>query len=145
MEEKIKKPKLYTILLVVAICLLSIGIITVIVGVTLVLTGNNDYAILLPATICPGAVLIFFSFPCFMIGLSPQIAKVQIEKARYIQQLTKQSQTEFATTNAEIMNNAVKRTARAVKDGLTNTKFCKECGKEIDSDAKFCKECGTKQ
>lgn len=145
MGEKIKQPKLFTILLCVAIFLLSAGIITIIVGAILLSTGDYDVHILAPATMVPGGLAIYFSLLCFIWGFMPKLEKAMIEKAKYVQQITKQSQTEIATTQAEISHKALKQTAKAIKEGLKDTKFCKECGKEIDADAKFCKECGTKQ
>ena len=38
---------------------------------------------------------------------------------------------------------AVEKTARAIKNGLTEKGvYCKHCGKTIDTDSMFCKHCG---
>lgn len=57
-----------------------------------------------------------------------------------------------ATKKANINKDSIEITTKAIKDGLTNsnvsnqnTKYCKECGKKIPSDAKFCAYCGEKQ
>lgn len=57
-----------------------------------------------------------------------------------------------ATKKANINKDSIEITTKAIKDGLTNsnvsnqnTKYCKECGKKIPSDAKFCACCGEKQ
>lgn len=57
-----------------------------------------------------------------------------------------------ATRKANINKDSIEITTKAIKDGLTNsnvsnqnTKYCKECGKKIPSDAKFCAYCGEKQ
>ena len=57
-----------------------------------------------------------------------------------------------ATRKANINKDSIEITTKAIKDGLTNsnvsnqnTKYCKECGEKIPSDAKFCAYCGEKQ
>ncbi len=57
-----------------------------------------------------------------------------------------------ATRKANINKDSIEITTKAINDGLTNsnvsnqnTKYCKECGKKIPSDAKFCAYCGEKQ
>lgn len=57
-----------------------------------------------------------------------------------------------ATRKANINKDSIEITTKAIKDGLTNsnvsnqnTKYCKECGKKIPSDAQFCAYCGEKQ
>ena len=57
-----------------------------------------------------------------------------------------------ATRKANINKDSIEITTKAIKDGLTNsnvsnqnTKYCKERGKKIPSDAKFCAYCGEKQ
>ena len=40
-------------------------------------------------------------------------------------------------------NNQAKKTS--VKNGVEQSKFCKDCGTKIDEDAKFCPFCGKKQ
>lgn len=57
-----------------------------------------------------------------------------------------------ATRKANINKDSIEITTKAIKDGITNsnvsnqnTKYCKECGKKIPSDAKFCAYCGEKQ
>ena len=57
-----------------------------------------------------------------------------------------------ATRKANINKDSIEITTKAIKDGLTNsnvsnqnTKYSKECGKKIPSDAKFCAYCGKEQ
>ena len=51
---------------------------------------------------------------------------------------------DIADTKARINKGAVKETAKAIKDGLTedNKMYCKYCGTLVDDDSKFCKSCG---
>ena len=50
------------------------------------------------------------------------------------------------TRKANINKEGIEKTAKAIKEGLTNNKvYCKYCGKLIDSDSKYCKVCGRAQ
>ena len=73
------------------------------------------------------------------------MSKTAINLNKDIQEENKDSLSQMASTMAEINQTAVTTTARAVKKGLKDTKFCKECGAQIDADSKFCNNCGTKQ
>lgn len=53
--------------------------------------------------------------------------------------------TKIANQSADINSGAVTKTAKALKQGFKDTKFCKDCGAEIDIDSKFCKICGKEQ
>lgn len=46
--------------------------------------------------------------------------------------------------DAEIRINkdAIRETAKAIKEGFTEDQYCKHCGKSVDSDSKYCKYCG---
>lgn len=53
---------------------------------------------------------------------------------------------DMATRQANISKDAIEITARAIKEGfVTDTVYCKYCGKSIDADSKFCKHCGKEQ
>lgn len=54
---------------------------------------------------------------------------------------------ESATKQTDINKEAIKTTARTIKEGLTgsDTIYCKHCGEPIDVDSKFCKKCGKMQ
>lgn len=41
-----------------------------------------------------------------------------------------------------INKDAIRETAKAVKEGFTGEIYCKHCGKSIDKDSKYCKHCG---
>ena len=51
----------------------------------------------------------------------------------------------IADTEARINKDAIKETAKAIKEGLiNNTTYCKYCGSSVDSDSIYCKSCGKK-
>jgi len=90
-------------------------------------------------------VFAFVLTECF-----PRHAKALSDEARantirYIQEENKENLSAIATNNAQIMSDAVKITADAVKDGMRATKFCKHCGEKIDEESKFCSSCGKEQ
>ena len=51
----------------------------------------------------------------------------------------------IADNTADIVNEALTKTAEAFKNGIKDTKFCKHCGAQIDADSKFCSKCGKEQ
>ena len=72
--------------------------------------------------------------------------QVFVKRKRRIMEKSKQDLKEIADINAEVSQDAVTKTTKAVKRGLSEEKaFCKKCGAEIDADSKFCKKCGQKQ
>jgi hypothetical protein len=76
------------------------------------------------------------------IGFSPEIAKARAKTIRYIQEQNKEDLSAIASDSAEIMSDAVSKTANSIANGLQNTIFCKHCGAKIDADSKFCSSCG---
>ncbi len=60
---------------------------------------------------------------------------------------SKDDLTAINKTQAEISQESVEMTVRAIKKGLTDESdtYCKYCGKKIDSDSIFCKSCGKEQ
>lgn len=116
---------------------LILGILFTILGTT---TFDMDLGILIP-----GIILIPFSVAWIVMSFIPNIMRMSIKIANEIQNENKNELQEIATTASEINSEAIKTTARSVKEGLQkDTKYCKECGAEIDSDSKYCKECGAK-
>ena len=57
----------------------------------------------------------------------------------------KEDLKDIVSTSAEIHKDAITSTAKAVKEGLKDTMFCKHCGNEIDVDSKYCRFCGKEQ
>lgn len=47
-------------------------------------------------------------------------------------------------TEVRINKDAIRESAKAIKEGFTGTTFCKFCGASIDDDSKYCKACGKK-
>ena len=76
------------------------------------------------------------------IGFGPEIAKARAKTLRYIQEENKDDLTAIANNSAEIMSDAVSKTANAIANGVQKTMFCKHCGARIDADSTFCSQCG---
>ena len=76
------------------------------------------------------------------IGFGPEIAKARAKTLRYIQEENKDDLTAIANNSAEIMSDAVSKTANAIANGVQKTMFCKHCGARIDADSTFCSRCG---
>ena len=77
-----------------------------------------------------------------MIGFTPEITKARAKAVRYLQEENKEDLSSIASTGAEIMSDAITKTASALSEGLNQTKFCKHCGARIDADSRFCSDCG---
>jgi hypothetical protein len=75
-------------------------------------------------------------------GFGPEIAKARAKTLRYIQEENKDDLTAIANNSAEIMGDAVSKTANAIANGVQKTMFCKHCGARIDADSTFCSQCG---
>ncbi|MBR4943497.1 MAG: zinc ribbon domain-containing protein [Clostridia bacterium] len=137
-----KKPKIFTIFKIIGVA----GLAIIILAVVLFITGFGNFE-------SNNFMIGMFLFPVgvgacvfgFTSGFKPEIAKFRVQTAKYVQQETKDDLTDLATSTAEIHSEAVTTTAKAVKKGLTQTKYCKHCGAEIDADSKFCSQCGKEQ
>ena len=137
-----KKPKHFLIFKILGI----IGLIVAIFGIVLTFTGFGNFE---SNKFMLGGILTSFGFILgfvgLIIGFSPEIAKMNTKSIKYIQGENKEDLTDIANNTADITSGAVTKTARAVKEGLTETVFCKHCGAKIDNDSKFCSFCGKKQ
>ena len=140
--EKNKKPGHFLTLKIVGFIAIAVAII----GLILVVTGfgnfgNNNFMI--------GGFLftfgLFIGIICLVIGFQPEISKMSSKTTKYIQEENQDTLTDIASTSADIHSEAITKTIKAVKKGLNDTKFCKHCGAQIDSDSKFCSECGKEQ
>ena len=99
-----------------------------------------------PALMIPGALLIIPAISLIVYGFSPEISKFALNNARYIQQETKDTQKDIIDTTEEIAHDAIKNTAKAIKEGLNDdVKYCEDCGEKIDDDSTFCNHCGKEQ
>lgn len=137
-----KKPIHYLVFKILA----AVFLVVTVVGLILLFTGFGDFETdnyLYGIFILPVGFGGMMSFA--FLGFKPEIAKMSARSARYIQEQNKEDLQGLASTGAEIHSEAVKTTARAVKEVLSDTKYCKHCGAKIDEDSRFCKECGGEQ
>ena len=79
------------------------------------------------------------------MGFYPLFKRFGAKNRRYVQSITKDVEADIYTTAAEIKSDGITTMAKAVKNGIKETMFCKHCGAEIERDSKFCKECGKQQ
>ena len=106
----------------------------------------------------------------FFIGVSPLISKGSIKLTKYILSANKddlaeiskqgvdinkkvitdkqQDLRDIANVSAEIQEDAIKRTASALREGWEDgasdgKKFCTNCGKSVNKNANFCSNCGS--
>lgn len=138
-----KKPFIFLILKIVGIVGIGLGIF----GLVLAINGFGDFE---SNNFMIGSFVatfgIFVGIFGLVIGFRPEISKMAAKSARYIQEETREDLTAMASTSAEIVEDAVTRTASAVREGLSgDTVYCKHCGAVIDADSKFCKSCGKEQ
>ena len=136
------KPKHYLILKISGF----IGIFVFIFGIVLSISNfgsfDNNYFMI-------GGVLTCLGLPCgvmcLALGFRPELTKLSVRSAKYIQQENREDLKDMVTASAEISEDAVSTLASAVREGMQSTKiFCKHCGASIDSDSLFCSQCGKK-
>ena len=137
-----EKPRHYLIFKILS----AVFFVVTITGIVFVVKGFGDFE---TNFFMVGGIMFAFglvgTFACALIGFRPEFTKLAMKSAQYIQQETKAEMMDIVRTGAEIQKGAVTMTAAAVKEGLTETKFCKHCGAKIDEDSKFCKKCGGAQ
>lgn len=136
-----KKPKHYLVLKIVGFIFIAVAI----AGIVLTCTMGDDMDMfkISGIMVCFG---FFIGIVCLVAGFHPEMAKLATKSAKYIQQQNKTDLTDISNTSAEINSNAITKTAKAVKKGLSeDTKFCVYCGEEIPESAVFCSKCGEKQ
>ena len=124
----------------------AIALAVTIVGIVLMVTGfgnfDNKYFMIGSMMLCLG---LFCTFLFGVIGFNPEITKMWMKSAKYIQQENKEDMADMATAQAEMYKDALAMTAQVVKEGVADMKYCKHCGAKIDADSRFCKECGGAQ
>lgn len=140
--KKSKLPIVFTILKIIGPILIIAAIVCFVISQNNFGNFENDNFMQfgLISSIC-----FFVGFLCTAIGFLPNIQKMNIKMAKHIQTENKDDLKDLADTNADIMGDAVTKTAKNVKKGLKDTKFCKYCGSEIDTDSVYCNKCGKEQ
>ena len=153
-----KKSKLFLVLKIVGILFLALSVYAVV----LLVRGFGDFE---SNKFMIGTFLLPVSFgvgmSCLFMGFRPEISKLSVKTARYIQEENREDLTAVATGGAEIVSGAVSTIATAASDAIARataqtqeqphpqppeqTMYCKHCGAKIDADSKFCKVCGKEQ
>ena len=135
------QPKIFKTFLILAPIFMVAGIILVILANTVLADGIMPNL----ATLMPGSFLIFIGFACLMFGLVPVLNKTAIKLQKHIQEENKEDLTSIANTKVEINKQAIQTAVKTGTQAMQETKYCKECGAEIDLDSKFCNKCGKAQ
>lgn len=137
-----QKPKHFLIFKIVGV----VGLIAAIIGFVKVITGFGDFE---SNNFMIGGFMVTFGLfmGCLflILGFQPELSKLSTKTHKYIQQENKEDLTDIANTSAEIYGQSIKQTAMNIKEGLSDTKFCRFCGNKIESDSVFCKHCGKEQ
>ena len=145
-NQKADKPKIFTILKIVAPIFFAVGITLIVLACT-VLGDKHEFmgeTEIWPNVACliPGILVTFMGIPCTIWAFTPQINKTVIETNKYLQQENKENLTAIANTGAEINREAVTTTARAIKEGLMDGQTATLPLQQDDVDPqKFCKHC----
>ena len=142
MNDNNNKPKHFIVLKIIGF----IGIILAVIGFVLTFVGFGDFE---SNNFMIGGFMatlgVFVGVSCLIMGFRPEITKMSLKSAKYIQQENKEEFKDIASTTADIASEAISKTTTAIKNGLDNKIFCKYCGEKIDSDSKFCNKCGKEQ
>lgn len=149
-KKETKKPLIFLILKIIGFALLAAGICLFIYSSTIKVPemGHPDWfdKETLKGDLIFGAIAIcMISVFILIASFMPAFSKVSVKTARYIQDENKEDLKAMATTQAEISEEAIAKSAKAIKRGFQDSKFCKYCGQEIDSDSVFCSKCGKEQ
>jgi hypothetical protein len=122
-----------------------VGAVATVTGIVLAIVGFGDFEsdnFMIGSFVAViGAMMTALGIA---IGFGPEIAKARAKTLRYIQEENKEDLTVIANNHAEIMSDAISKTASALTNGAQKTMFCKYCGARIDNDSAFCSCCGKK-
>ncbi len=121
-----------------------IGVIAAVAGVVLAVSGFGDFEsnkFIIGVFMTGGGSML--SAIGLSIGFRPEIMRMRTQTARYIQEQNKTDLETIASNTGDILRTAMSKN-ETVSDG-TEKKFCKHCGRKIDSDSKFCSSCGKEQ
>jgi hypothetical protein len=120
-----------------------IGAVATVTGIVLTVAGFGDFEsnnFMIGSFVA--VIGVMMTALGITIGFGPEIAKARAKTLRYIQEENKDDLTAIANNSAEIMSDAVSKTANAIANGVQKTMFCKHCGARIDADSTFCSRCG---
>jgi hypothetical protein len=120
-----------------------IGAVATVTGIVLTVAGFGDFEsnnFMIGSFVA--VIGVMMTALGIAIGFGPEIAKARAKTLRYIQEENKDDLTAIANNSAEIMSDAVSKTANAIANGVQKTMFCKHCGARIDADSTFCSRCG---
>jgi hypothetical protein len=120
-----------------------IGAVATVTGIVLTVVGFGDFEsnnFMIGSFVA--VIGVMMTALGIAIGFGPEIAKARAKTLRYIQEENKDDLTAIANNSAEIMGDAVSKTANAIANGVQKTMFCKHCGARIDADSTFCSRCG---
>ena len=120
-----------------------IGAVATVTGIVLTVAGFGDFEsnnFMIGSFVA--VIGVMMTSLGIAIGFGPEIAKARAKTLRYIQEENKDDLTAIANNSAEIMSDAVSKTANAIANGVQKTMFCKHCGARIDADSTFCSRCG---
>lgn len=138
--SEMKEPRHLKVLRIVGFFIIILGIAMIVFGA--IMAHQSDMWGFL---IFGGVAVILFGIILIFTGLSAKIDIAEAKTRRYTAQATEGDMTDIANIQADVVDDAVTNTVKAVKRGLKDTKYCKYCGEEIDADSAFCKHCGKSQ
>lgn len=153
-DAKVKKPKMYLILKIVAIILLLGSLTMIILSFTLGDGMDSNFGLRMGGFLCL-PICIFLMFIAFL----PNIQRAMIKTNKYVIDKNKEDLKDISQQSGEISALGAKEVAKSVTKGvmeevqpdnnLADKKekqiFCKHCGQKIDADSKFCSHCGKEQ
>mgnify|MGYP001851781291 FL=1 len=153
-DAKVKKPKMYLILKIVAIILLLGSLTMIILSFTLGDEMDSNFGLRMGGFLCL-PICIFLMFIAFL----PNIQRAMIKTNKYVIDKNKEDLKDISQQSGEISALGAKEVAKSVSKGVMeevqpdnnladkNEKqiFCKHCGQKIDADSKFCSHCGKEQ
>ena len=163
MEKKTQKPKIFLILRIIAVILMVVGSVLLIKGINYDVpamgeSGWFDARGAQTGFIAGGTMCIFFSVPLIVGSFTPEIRKMSVRTAKYLQEETKDDVKDMVDTNMDITRDARQENIDMMADGFSRamgndqpksttsrkTKYCSNCGGKISATSKFCEHCGTK-
>lgn len=144
--SEMKEPKHLKVLRILGVIMAIAGVVLIVLSFTLLSNGDiMGTAIPNALTVGVGGFLTFAGISMISAGLLAKKSILGTKIMRYTVHATEEDMTDIANTKADIIDDAVTHTVRAVKKGLKDTVYCKHCGAEIDNDSTFCKHCGKSQ